>query len=117
MNYIKPDIATVCIGMAASMGAMILATGTKKKRHMLPNAEVMIHQPWIQSIGGQVTDIDISAKQMLRQRDMLNKILADATGQTLKKIQADVERDYHMNADEAKKYGIIDHIHSPKKKN
>lgn len=109
MNHIKPDVATVCVGMAASAAAIILAAGTKGKRYTLPNAEVMIHQPW-GGAQGQATDIEITAKHIVATRERLNKILAKATGQTLAKVEKDVERDYFMSADEAKKYGIIDDI-------
>lgn len=109
MNHIKPDVATVCVGMAASAAAIILAAGAKGKRYVLPNAEVMIHQPW-GGAQGQATDIEITAKHILATRERLNKILAKATGQSLTKIEKDVERDYFMSAEEAKKYGIIDEI-------
>lgn len=110
MNHIKPDVSTVCVGMAASMGAVLLAAGAKGKRFALPNAEIMIHQPHIESIGGQATDIEISARQILRIRETTNKILAGATGQPLEKISKDVDRDFFMNVTEAKKYGIVDKI-------
>lgn len=114
MNHIKPDVATVCVGIAASGAAILLAGGTKGKRFALPNAEVMIHQPW-GGAQGQATDIEITAKHIVATRDRLNKILAKATGQTLSKIETDVERDYFMSADEAKKYGVVDEIfHSSK---
>ena len=109
MNYIKPDVATVCIGIAASGAAIMLAGGTKGKRFALPNAEVMIHQPW-GGAQGQATDIEITAKHIIATRDRLNKILAKASGQPLSKIEKDVERDYFMSAEEAKKYGVIDDI-------
>jgi ATP-dependent Clp protease protease subunit len=113
MNHIKPDVATVCVGMAASAAAIILAAGQKGKRYALPNAEVMIHQPW-GGAQGQATDIEITAKHIIATRLRLNKILAKATGQTLEKIEKDVERDYFMSADEAKKYGLIDEIFTQK---
>ncbi len=113
MNHIKPDVATVCVGMAASAAAIILAAGAKGKRFALPNAEVMIHQPW-GGAQGQATDIEITARHILATRERLNKILSKATGQTLSKIEKDVERDYFMSADEAKKYGIIDDIFTSK---
>jgi len=114
MNHIKPDVATVCVGIAASGAAILLAGGAKGKRFALPNAEVMIHQPW-GGAQGQATDIEITAKHIVATRDRLNKILAKATGQQLSKIEADVERDYFMSADEAKKYGVVDEIfHSSK---
>jgi ATP-dependent Clp protease, protease subunit len=110
MHHIKPPIATVCVGMAASMGSMILSQGAKGKRFVLPNAEVMIHQP---SGGayGQASDIDITAKHILKTRDRLNKMLSKATGQKLTKIEQDVDRDFFMDAEEAKAYGIVDEIY------
>ena len=115
MNYVKPDVSTTCVGMAASMGSVILAMGAKGKRFALPNSEVMIHQPWINGGGGQASDIEITAKNILQTRDTLNKILAENTGQKLSKVEKDVDRDFWMTADEAKKYGIIDEIHTSKK--
>ena len=109
MNYINPDIATVCVGMAASGAAWVLSAGAKGKRHALPNAEVMIHQP-MGGAEGQASDIAITAKHILSTRDKLNKILSKNTGQTIERIEKDVERDFFMTADEAKKYGIIDEI-------
>jgi ATP-dependent Clp protease protease subunit len=111
MRHIKPNVSTVCVGMAASMGSLILSQGEKGKRYILPNAEVMIHQP---SGGayGQATDIDITAKHILKTRDRLNSMLAKATGQKLSKIQQDVDRDFFMDAEEAKAYGIVDNIYS-----
>lgn len=111
MHHIKPDVVTVCVGMAASMGSLILSQGAKGKRAILPNAEVMIHQP---SGGayGQASDIDITAKHILKTREKLNKMLAKATGQKITKIEQDVDRDFFMDADEAKKYGIVDKIYS-----
>lgn len=111
MNHIKPDVATVVVGLAASGGALLLSQGAKGKRFMLPNAEVMIHQPHGGAYG-QATDIDITAKHILKTRERLNKMLAKATGQKLTKIQIDVERDFFMDAEEAKNYGIIDKIYS-----
>jgi ATP-dependent Clp protease protease subunit len=113
MNHIKPDVSTVCVGMAASAAAVILAAGAKGKRYALPNAEVMIHQPW-GGAQGQATDIEITAKHILATRDRLNKILAKATGQSLEKIEKDVERDYFMTSDEAKKYGLVDQVFKTK---
>ena len=110
MRHIKPDVSTMCVGMAASMAAVILAAGKEGKRFALPNSEIMIHQPHAEGLGGQATDIEISAKQILRMRATTNKLLAEATGQPLSKIEKDVERDYFMSSDEAKKYGIIDKI-------
>ena len=113
MSYIKPDVATVCVGIAASGAAILLAGGAKGKRFALPNAEVMIHQPW-GGAQGQATDIEITARHIVATRDRLNKILAKATGQQLAKVEADVERDYFMSAEEAKKYGVVDDIFSGK---
>lgn len=109
MNFIKPDVSTICMGMAASMGAMILSAGEKGKRYALPNAEVMIHQP-LGGAEGQATDIEISAKQIVKHRDILYKMLAKNTGQPFAKIEKDADRNYWMMADEAKKYGIIDAV-------
>ncbi len=109
MNYIKPDVATVCVGVAASGAAIILAGGAKGKRFALPNAEILVHQPW-GNAQGQATDIEITAKHIIASRSRLNKILAKATGKPLAQVEKDVERDYFMDADEAKKYGIIDDI-------
>jgi len=110
MNYIKPDVSTVCVGIAASAAAVILSAGAKGKRFALPNSEVMIHQPW-GGVQGQATDIEITAKHILKTREKLNKILAKNTGKPIAQIEKDVERDYYMSAEEAKKYGIIDEIH------
>ncbi len=109
MNHIKNDVSTVCVGLAASGGAIVLSAGKKGKRFALPNAEIMIHQP-MGGVQGQATDIEITAKQILKTRENLNKILAKNTGQTLNQIEKDVERDFFMSADEAKKYGVIDEI-------
>lgn len=113
MTHIKPDVATVCVGIAASAAAIILAGGHKGKRYALPNAEVMIHQPW-GGAQGQATDIEITARHILKTRDKLNKILSKATGKPLSQIEKDVERDYFMDADEAKKYGILDEVFATK---
>ncbi len=110
MNHIKPDVATACVGLAASMGSLILSQGAKGKRYILPNAEVMIHQPSGGAFG-QAADIDITAKHILKIRDRLNRMLAKATGQKLTKIEQDVDRDFFMDADEAKQYGIVDAIY------
>lgn len=110
MNHVKPDVATVAVGMAASMGSIILASGAKGKRFALPNADIMIHQPH-GGAEGQAADIEISAKRILSLRDRLNKILAKATGQPLDKIEKDVDRDYFMMAEDAKKYGIVDQVY------
>ena len=110
MNYVKPDIATVCVGIAASAAAVILSAGKKGKRFTLPNSEVMIHQV-MGGVEGQATDIAIAAKHILRTKENLTKILAKNTGKTYAQVEADAERDYWMTSDEAKKYGIIDEIH------
>lgn len=109
MQYIKPEIATVCIGQAASMGALLLAAGAKKKRYSLPNSRILIHQPMGGS-QGQASDIAIQAKEILRMRDTLNRVLAFHTGNDLEKIQEDTDRDFFMSGEEAKDYGIIDHV-------
>jgi len=109
MNFIKPEVSTLCMGMAASMGAFLLAAGAKGKRFSLPNAKVMIHQP-LGGAQGQATDIEIHAREILKTRDALNRILAERTGQTLEKIQSDTERDYFMSAAEAQGYGLIDQV-------
>ena len=109
MQFVKPDISTLCIGQAASMGAILLCGGAKKKRYALPNSRVMIHQP-LGSFQGQATDFDIQAKEILGIRARLNEILSKNTGQSIKKIQSDTERDYFMTSEEAKKYGFIDEI-------
>ena len=109
MQYIKCDIVTLCMGQAASMGAFLLAAGTKGKRHSLPNARIMIHQP-MGGFSGQASDVDIHAREILRMREDLNKMLAHHTGQTLKKIAKDTDRDYYMSPVEAEKYGIIDKV-------
>ncbi len=114
MNHIKNEVSTVCVGLAASMGALILSSGAKGKRFVLPNAEVMIHQPH-GGTEGQASDIEISAKHILKTRATINKMLAKNTGQTLAKIEKDVDRDFFMDAEEAKKYGIIDQVMNGKK--
>jgi ATP-dependent Clp protease protease subunit len=109
MQYIKPDITTVCIGQAASMGAVLLAAGTKGKRYSLPNSRILIHQP-MGGFQGQASDIEIQAKEILRMKDRLNQILVAHTGKELENIQKDTDRDFFMSGAEAKKYGIIDHV-------
>jgi ATP-dependent Clp protease protease subunit len=109
MQFIKPEVSTLCMGMAASMGAFLLAAGAKGKRFSLPNAKVMIHQP-LGGAQGQATDIEIHAREILKTRETLNRILAERTGQTLEKIQSDTERDYFMSAAEAQGYGLIDQV-------
>jgi ATP-dependent Clp protease protease subunit len=110
MKYVKPDIATICIGQCASFAAVLLAAGTKGKRYALPNARVLIHQPWLQGLGGQASDIDIHAKDILRMRHRLNEILADHTGQTLEKIERDTDRDYILESKAAQEYGLVDQV-------
>jgi ATP-dependent Clp protease protease subunit len=110
MQFIRPDVQTYCIGQAASMAAVLLAGGTKGKRFSLPNSRVVIHQPLMSGLAGQATDIDIHAREILRTRERLNEILAGHTGQPLKRIQEDTERDYIMTAEQAKEYGIIDDV-------
>ena len=109
MQYIKPDVSTICIGLAASMGAFLLAAGAKGKRLALPNSEIMIHQP-LGGTRGQATDIEIHAKRIISMKNKLNSILAERTGQPIEKIQVDTERDNFMSADEAMKYGLVDKV-------
>ncbi len=109
IQYIKPDVSIICIGQAASMGALILASGTPKKRYALPHARVLIHQP-LGGFQGQATDVDIQAKEILSMRKRLNDILVKHTGQSFEKIQADTERDYYMSAEQAKEYGLVDEV-------
>jgi ATP-dependent Clp protease protease subunit len=109
MQYIKPDVCTICIGMAASMGAFLLASGEKGKRFALPNSEIMIHQP-LGGTRGQATDIEIHARRIIKMKETLNKILSERTGQPLEKIQMDTERDNFMVASDAKEYGLIDEV-------
>ena len=109
MQFIKPDVSTLCVGMAASMGAFLLSAGTKGKRFSLPNSRVMIHQP-SGGAQGQASDIEIHARDILKTRDQLNRILANNTGQTVEKIERDTERDYFMFADEAQAYGVVDQV-------
>jgi ATP-dependent Clp protease protease subunit len=109
MQYIKPDITTVCIGQAASMGALLLTAGTTGKRYSLPNSRILIHQP-MGGFQGQASDIEIQAKEILRMKDTLNRILVKHTGRDLEKIQNDTDRDFFMSGQEAKEYGIIDHV-------
>ena len=108
MQFVKNDVTTICIGQAASMGALLLAAGTPGKRFSLPNSRILIHQPAVSGLSGQATDIDIQAKEILRMREMINAILVKHTGQSLEKVQQDVERDYIMDVEQAKEYGIID---------
>jgi ATP-dependent Clp protease, protease subunit len=110
MKYVKPDIATICIGQCASFAAVLLAAGTKGKRYALPNSRVLIHQPWLQGLGGQASDIDIHAKDILRMRHRLNEILADHTGQPIERIEKDTDRDYILEAKAAQEYGLVDQV-------
>ena len=112
MNYLKCDVATICVGMAASMGAFLLAAGAKGKRSALPNSEILIHQPWTGGIQGQVTDIQIHAKQLMKLKDRLTKALAKNCDQDVEKVAADCERDFYMSAEEAQKYGVIDKVYT-----
>ncbi|MBN3554811.1 ATP-dependent Clp endopeptidase proteolytic subunit ClpP [Fictibacillus nanhaiensis] len=109
MQFIKPDVSTICIGMAASMGAVLMVAGAKGKRYALPNAEVMIHQP-LGGTQGQASDMAIHAKRILQTRELLNKIISDRSGQPIEKVEKDTDRDYFMSAEEALKYGIIDKV-------
>ncbi len=110
MQFIRPDVQTYCIGQAASIAAVLLAAGAKGKRYSLPNARILIHQPWMSGLGGQATDIALAAKEIVRQRERINEILVEHTGQSLKRIQDDTERDYIMSADEGRAYGILDDV-------
>ncbi len=114
MQYIRPDISTICIGQAASMGALLLAAGTPGKRFALPNSRILIHQPSLSGLAGQATDIDIQAREILRLREAMNAILAQHTGQNIERIEKDVERDYIMTAGQAKEYGVVDQVISRK---
>jgi ATP-dependent Clp protease protease subunit len=109
MQYIRPEIATICVGQSASLAALLLAAGTKGKRYALPNARIMIHQP-LGGMQGQATDIDIHAREILKTRDTLNQILAKHTGQDIETIQKDTERDFFMSSEQAKEYGIVDKV-------
>lgn len=115
IQHVKPEVSTICVGMAASMASVLLSAGAKGKRFILPNAEVMIHQP-LGGAEGQASDIEISARHILKLREQLNKILAKHTGKTLPQIEKDVDRDFFMGAEEAKKYGLVDEILKPKSK-
>lgn len=110
MAFVRPDIVTICVGQAASMGAVLLAAGTKGKRFSLPSSRIMIHQPSMQGLAGQAADIDIYAKEILRMRETLNQILADASGQPVERVARDVDRDYIMSAESAVEYGLIDRV-------
>jgi ATP-dependent Clp protease protease subunit len=110
MKYIKPDVSTICVGMAASMGAVLLAGGAQGKRSSLPNSRILIHQPWVSGLQGQTTDIEIHAREMVKTRESIYQILAEHTGKTLEQITKDCDRDYYMSPKEAKDYKLIDHI-------
>ena len=110
MQFVKPDVQTFCIGQAASMAAVLLAAGAKGKRHALPNARIVIHQPLMSGLAGQATDIDIAARELLRMRDRINDLFVHHTGQSHQRIQSDTDRDYIMTADQAREYGLIDEV-------
>ena len=110
MQYVKPDIATICIGQAASFAAVLLAAGAKGKRYCLPNSRVLLHQPWLQGLGGQASDIDIHAKDIMRMKRRINEVLSVATGQPLEKIERDTDRDYILSAADARDYGVVDQV-------
>ena len=110
IQFVRPDVSTICIGQAASMAALILAAGTAGKRFTLPNTRILIHQPWAGGLSGQATDIDIQAREILRLREITNELISKHTGQSIEKIARDVERDFIMNAKQAKEYGIVDEI-------
>jgi len=110
MQLIKPDVSTICMGLAASAAAILLAAGAPNKRYALPYSRILIHQPWIRGLGGQATDIDIHAQEIMRTRRIMNEILAHHTGKPMEKIKHDTERDYYMSPEEAREYGIIDKI-------
>jgi ATP-dependent Clp protease protease subunit len=110
MQFIKPDVSTYCLGQCASFAAVLLAAGAKGKRYSLPNSRILIHQPWASGLGGQASDIDIHAREILRQRERLNEIMAFHTGQTIDKIKEHTDRDYILSAEQAKEYGIIDDV-------
>ncbi len=110
MQYIRSDVSTICVGLAASMGAVLLAGGAKEKRSSLPNSKIMIHQPWVGGLQGQTTDIEIHAREMVKTRDKLYKILSNHTGKDIDEIAKDCDRDYYLSADEAKEYKLIDNV-------
>ncbi len=110
MQFVKPDVVTTCIGQAASIAALLLTAGAPKKRFALPNSRILIHQPWLSGLSGQASDIDIHAKEILRMRSVINKLLAEHSGHPLDKLEKDVERDFIMSAQQAKDYGLIDEI-------
>jgi ATP-dependent Clp protease protease subunit len=110
MQFVRPNVVTICVGQAASIAALLLTAGGPKKRFALPNSRILIHQPWMSGLSGQATDIDIHAKEILRMRTVINKLLAEHSGQAIEKIEKDVERDFIMSAQQAKEYGLIDEI-------
>jgi ATP-dependent Clp protease protease subunit len=110
MQFVKPDVVTICVGQAASIAALLLCSGAPKKRFALPNSRILIHQPWMSGLSGQATDIDIHAREILRMRGEINRIMAHHSGQPVERIEKDVERDFIMNAQQAKEYGLIDEI-------
>jgi len=110
MQYVKPDISTICLGQAASFAAVLLAAGTKGKRYALPNSRVLLHQPWLQGLGGQASDIDIHAKDIIRMKNRLTEILANHTGQPYEKVDRDTDRDFILSAPEARDYGVVDQV-------
>ena len=110
MQFVRPNVVTICVGQAASIAALLLTAGAPKKRFALPNSRILIHQPWMSGLSGQATDIDIHAKEILRMRSVINKLIADHSGHPLEKVEKDVERDFIMSADQAKQYGLIDEI-------
>jgi ATP-dependent Clp protease protease subunit len=110
MQYVKPDISTICLGQAASFAAVLLAAGTKGKRYALPNSRVLLHQPWLQGLGGQASDIDIHAKDIIRMKNRLTEILANHTGQSVEKVDRDTDRDFILSASEARDYGVVDQV-------
>jgi ATP-dependent Clp protease protease subunit len=110
MQYVKPDISTICLGQAASFAAVLLAAGTKGKRYALPNSRVLLHQPWLQGLGGQASDIDIHAKDIIRMKNRLTEILANHTGQPFDKVDKDTDRDFILSAAEARDYGVVDQV-------
>ncbi|MCL6594752.1 MAG: ATP-dependent Clp protease proteolytic subunit [Firmicutes bacterium] len=114
MRFIRAEVETVCVGMAASMAAILLAGGTKGKRKALPNSRVMIHQPWVGNLGGKLTDVEITMKELLREKELTTRILAEASGQPFEKVAQDVERDYWMAPEEARTYGLIDEVLTPR---
>jgi ATP-dependent Clp protease protease subunit len=110
MQFVRPDVVTICVGQAASIAALLLTAGAPKKRFTLPNSRILIHQPWMSGLSGQATDIDIHAREILRMRTVINRLIAQHSGQPMEKVERDVERDYIMSSEEAKNYGIIDEI-------